>query len=58
MDIPQKISLVPAVGKWHLGAHIPECFPKYSLNFVDGIGQIDGEISGGQLTRLQGLHEQ
>ena len=35
---------MPAVGKWHLGAHVPECFPKYSLNFVDGIGQIDGEI--------------
>jgi hypothetical protein len=44
LEIPQGISLVPAVGKWHLGAHIPECFPKYSLNFVDGIGQIDGEI--------------
>lgn len=35
---------MPAVGKWHLGAHVPECFPKYSLNFIDGIGQIDGEI--------------
>ena len=45
LGIPQGICLVPAVGKWHLGAHIPECFPKYSLNFVDGIGQIDGEIS-------------
>jgi hypothetical protein len=32
------------VGKWHLGAHVPDCFPKYSLNFVDGIGQVDGEI--------------
>jgi hypothetical protein len=36
--------MIPAVGKWHLGAHVTECFPKYSLNFVDGIGQIDGEI--------------
>ena len=32
------------MGKWHLGAHVTECFPKYSLNFVDGIGQADGEI--------------
>ena len=23
---------------------MPGCFPKYSLNFVDGIGQVDGEI--------------
>ena len=44
LDVPEGISLIPAVGKWHLGAHIPECFPKYSLNFIDGIGQIDGEI--------------
>ena len=44
LEIPQGMSLVPAVGKWHLGAHVSECFPKYSLNFVDGIGQIDGEI--------------
>ena len=44
LEIPQGISLAPAVGKWYLGAHIPECFPKYSLNFIDGIGQIDGEI--------------
>ena len=44
LEIPEGMSIVPAVGKWHLGAHITECFPKYSLNFVDGIGQIDGEI--------------
>jgi hypothetical protein len=44
LEIPEGIPLIPAVGKWHLGAHIPECFPKYSLNFIDGIGQIDGEI--------------
>ena len=44
MEVPQGISLVPAVGKWHLGAHVTACFPKYSLNFVHGIGQIDGEI--------------
>ena len=44
LNIPKGISIVPAVGKWHLGAHVTECFPKYSLNFVDGIGQIDGEI--------------
>jgi hypothetical protein len=33
-----------AVGKFHLGAHIRSCFPKYSLNFIPGSGQIDGEI--------------
>jgi hypothetical protein len=33
-----------AVWKWHLAAHILECFPKYSLNFVEGSGKLDGEI--------------
>jgi hypothetical protein len=33
-----------AVGKWHLATHIPECFSKFSLNFVEGAGETDGEI--------------
>jgi hypothetical protein len=35
--------LTTAVGTFHLEAHIPECFPRYSLHFVKGSGQIDGE---------------
>ena len=27
-----------------LGAHVVNCFPKFSLNFIQGIGQVDGEI--------------
>jgi len=44
LDFPLGMELVPAVGKWHLGAHVVECFPKYSLNFIKGVGQVDGEI--------------
>jgi hypothetical protein len=33
-----------AVGKFHLGAHVHKCFWEYSLNFIVGSGQIDGEI--------------
>ena len=44
MDIPANLEVVPAVGKWHLGAHVVDCFPKFSLNFIQGIGQVDGEI--------------
>jgi Kyakuja-Dileera-Zisupton transposase len=36
--------LIPAVGKFHLAAHVPSCFAKFSLNFVQGAGQLDGEI--------------
>jgi len=44
LDIPANLQIIPAVGKWHLGAHVAECFPKFSLNFIQGIGQVDGEI--------------
>jgi hypothetical protein len=44
LDIPPNLQMVPAVGKWHLGAHVADCFPKFSLNFIQGIGQVDGEV--------------
>jgi len=44
LSLPSGVDIVPAVGKWHLGAHILECFPKFSLNFIKGIGQVDGEV--------------
>jgi Kyakuja-Dileera-Zisupton transposase len=37
-------ALIVAVGKFHLGSHIKPCFWKFSLNFIPGVGQIDGEI--------------
>ena len=33
-----------AVGKFHLGAHKDDCFAQFSLNFLKGIGILDGEI--------------
>ncbi|KAJ8494654.1 hypothetical protein ONZ45_g13163 [Pleurotus djamor] len=33
-----------AVGKFHLGAHVESCYAKYSLNYVLGAGQTDGEV--------------
>ena len=44
LGVPDGLTVIPAVGKWHLGAHVVDCFPKFSLNFVEGIGQVDGEI--------------
>jgi hypothetical protein len=44
LNLPESLDIIPSVGKMHLGAHIPECFPFYSLNFIHGAGQQDGEI--------------
>jgi len=38
------MKIISAVGKFHLGAHVRSCFPQFSLNFVLGAGQQDGEI--------------
>lgn len=32
-----------AIGKLHLGVHIPECYGPFSLNHMKGTGQISGE---------------
>ena len=44
LSIPEVMQLLVAVGKFHLSAHIRECFVLYSLNFLYGSGQLDGEI--------------
>jgi hypothetical protein len=44
LDLWDSLEITGAVGKWHLAAHIVECFPKFSLNFVEGAGEVDGKI--------------
>src|SRR5258705_2986474 len=44
LEISDTLDITGAIGKWHLAAHIPECFPKFTLNFIEGAGQVDGEI--------------
>jgi hypothetical protein len=44
LSLPQGLRYIPAVGKFHLAAHIEDCFAYFSLNFVEGAGQQDGEI--------------
>ena len=44
LSLRDDLEVVTAIGKFHLGGHIRECFPLFSLNFVQGAGQLDGEI--------------
>jgi hypothetical protein len=44
LSLPEGMDLIPAVGKFHLTSHRGDCFAKFSLNFVHGAGQQDGEI--------------
>ena len=38
------IEITATVGKWHLAAHVQEFFAKFSLNFIEGSAEVDGEI--------------
>jgi hypothetical protein len=44
LSIPSNISIEKAIGLFHIHGHQEECFPKYSPNFIPGMGQVDGEI--------------
>ena len=44
LELWDSLEITGAVGKWHLAAHISECFPKFTLNFMEGAGQVEGEI--------------
>lgn len=44
LSLPDGMAVIPAVGKFHLASHRGDCFAKFSLNFIQGAGQQDGEI--------------
>ena len=44
LSLPYITDVIPVVGKCHLAAHVPRCFARFSLYFVQGAGQLDGEI--------------
>lgn len=44
LSLPSFKKLIMAVGKFHLGAHVEKCFYEFSLDFIEGTGQVDGEI--------------
>ena len=44
MEYRDDLEFIPAIGKFHLAAHILDCFWKYSLNFIKGAGRTAGEI--------------
>jgi Kyakuja-Dileera-Zisupton transposase len=44
LDVSAFQKWLVAIGKFHLAVHVKSCFWKYSLNFMQGVGQLDGEI--------------
>ena len=44
LSFPPGMKLLTAVGSFHLSSHVPQCFALFSLHFMQGSSQIDGEI--------------
>ncbi|KAG2051652.1 hypothetical protein BDR06DRAFT_889349, partial [Suillus hirtellus] len=44
LALPDNTLIVAAVRKFHLSTYKLPCFARYSLNFLLGAGQVDGEI--------------
>ncbi|KAG2136095.1 uncharacterized protein EDB93DRAFT_1106965 [Suillus bovinus] len=39
-----ELTIIPGIGLWHMHGHQDSCYVRYGSNFIEGIGQIDGEI--------------
>jgi hypothetical protein len=44
LSLDSEMKILGAVGKFHLADHVDSCFAKWTLNFMQGAGHIDGEI--------------
>jgi Kyakuja-Dileera-Zisupton transposase len=44
LSVDPEMKLLGAVGKFHLANHVDSCFAKWTLNFMQGTGHIDGKI--------------
>jgi hypothetical protein len=44
LSLPDDMTMHKGVGSWHVGAHIPTCFPRFSPTYIPGAGQLAGEI--------------
>ena len=49
------LNMLWAVGKFHLAAHKEDCYASYSLNHIEGAGQVDGETMEPLWSRLNAI---
>src|SRR6202023_196089 len=44
LTFPFEKKIYYGIGAFHISGHIQECFPRYSPQFMPGIGIVDGEV--------------
>jgi Kyakuja-Dileera-Zisupton transposase len=44
LSLDPEVKILGAIGKFHLADHVDSCYSKWTLNYMNGAGHIDGEI--------------
>jgi hypothetical protein len=44
LGIPDNMSLKKGIGLFHIHGHQDSCYPQFSPTYIQGVGQVDGEI--------------
>jgi hypothetical protein len=44
LRLPLGIAILHGIGLFHVGSHVWQCFSRFSLSFIPGASQVDGEI--------------
>ena len=44
LKLPLGIAILHGIGLFHVGGHVWQCFSHFSLSFIPGAGQVNGEI--------------
>ncbi|KAG2109773.1 hypothetical protein BD769DRAFT_1630399 [Suillus cothurnatus] len=44
LEMVPELTIIPGIRLWHVHGHQDSCYVRYASNFIEGIGQIDGEI--------------
>jgi len=44
LEYPFEKTIYYGVGAFHISRHVPECFLRYSPQFIPGVGIVDGEV--------------
>ena len=42
--LPSNVTIKRGIGLFHVHGHVKECFPRFAPTFIQGAGNIDGEI--------------
>ncbi|TFK89216.1 hypothetical protein K466DRAFT_38375 [Polyporus arcularius HHB13444] len=55
LAMPPGLTFLRGIGQFHVHGHLTRCFPRFSLNFLRGVGIQDGEIIETLWNKINGI---